>query len=216
MKFAVLGTGMVGQTIATKLVSLGHEVTMGSRTEGNVAAAGWVKAAGDRASQGSFEQAAAAGESIFNCTAGTASLDALRSAGAANLAGKLLVDVANPLDFSKGMPPALSVCNGDSLAEQIQREFGEASVVKTLNTVNCEVMVEPSIVPGAHNIFVCGNEDKAKLQVRELLESFGWPPQSIVDLGDITAARGMEMYLPLWVKMFGTLGTGRFNIAIAS
>ncbi len=140
MKIGILGTGMVGQTLGSKLVQLGHEVKMGSRTENNENAAQWVKKIGGGASQGTFAGAAAFGEIVLNCTAGTASLAALKSAGSQNLRGKVLIDVANPLDFSKGMPPILSVCNTDSLAEQIQRAFPEAKVVKTLNTINCVVM----------------------------------------------------------------------------
>jgi 8-hydroxy-5-deazaflavin:NADPH oxidoreductase len=140
MKLAVLGTGIVGATIASKLVALGHEVRMGSRTTGNERAVAWAEEAGAGASEGTFADAATFGEVVFNCTAGTASLEALSAAGEENLAGKVLVDVANPLDFSQGMPPTLAVCNTDSLGEQIQRAFPDARVVKTLNTVNAEVM----------------------------------------------------------------------------
>ncbi|MFN8160896.1 MAG: NAD(P)-binding domain-containing protein [Solirubrobacterales bacterium] len=128
MKVGVLGTGGVGQTIGTKLIELGHEVTMGSRTPDNEAAAEWVQASGESASQGTFGAAAAASETLFNCTAGAASLEALEAAGRENLAGKLLIDLANPLDFSAGMPPTLTVCNDDSLGEQIQGAFPEARV----------------------------------------------------------------------------------------
>jgi hypothetical protein len=211
MRIGVLGTGTVGQTIATKLVQLGHEVTMGSRSAGNEKAAEWARAAGDSAAEGSFADAAAHGELVFNCTAGTASLEALRAAGAAELTGKVVVDVANPLDFSKGMPPTLSVSNDDSLAEQIQREFPDARVVKALNTVNAAVMVDP--VPGTH-VFVCGDDAAAKGEVVELLGSFGWERGSVVDLGGIDAARGAEMYLPIWLRIMGALGTPDFNIAI--
>jgi len=214
MKIGVLGTGMVGKTIARKLVGLGHEVMMGSRTADHEGAAEWVASAGERASQGTFADAAAFGQFVFNCTAGAASIDALGSARAEDLAGKTLVDVANPLDFSQGMPPSLFVCNTDSLAEQIQRAFPEARVVKTLNTVNHEVMVDPARVPGGHDVFVCGNDEAAKAQVVELLRSFGWPAEHIVDLGDITAARGTEAHLLLWLRLRGTLGTGHFNVGV--
>jgi 8-hydroxy-5-deazaflavin:NADPH oxidoreductase len=214
VRFGVLGTGMVGQAIATKLVSLGHEVTMGSRRAGNDKALAWAAKAGESAHEGSFTDAAAFGEMVVNATAGAASLDALAAAQAQNLAGKVLIDIANPLDFSGGMP-TLSVSNTDSLGEQIQRQFPDVRVVKALNTMNCEVMVQPSRVPGSHNVFLCGNDERAKADVRALLETFGWQAGSIVDLGDISAARGTEMYLPLWLRIFGTLGTGQFNIAIA-
>jgi predicted dinucleotide-binding enzyme len=202
MKIGVLGTGVVGQTIASKLKELGHEVMIGSRTADNEKA------------DGTFADAAAFGEVVFNCTLGEASVEALRAAGPENLSGKTLIDVSNPLDFSQGMPPTLSVSNTDSLSEQIQREFPEAKVVKALNTINADVMVEPGRVPGEHNIFVCGNDDAAKGEARELISSFGWPAESIIDLGDISAARGTEGYLQLWLRLMGAIGTAEFNIKI--
>jgi len=135
-------------------------------------------------------------------------------AGVEHLARKTLVDVANPLDFSQGMPPRLFICNTDSLAEQIQRAFPDARVVNTLNTINCEVMVDPAKVPREHDVFVCGNDAAAKAQVVELLRSFGWPAERIHDLGDISAARGTEAYLLLWLRLRGTLQTGHFNIKV--
>jgi predicted dinucleotide-binding enzyme len=213
MKFGVLGSGMVGSTIAAKLVSLGHEVKMGSRDAANEKARAWVASAGRGASQGTFADAAAFGEIVFNCTAGQGSLDALKSAGASSLRGKILVDVANPLDFSKGMPPTLFVSNGDSLGETIQRTFPEAKVVKALNTVNANVMVEPGRVRGDHDIFVCGNDAGAKAQVVRLLkDEFGW--KNVNDLGDITAARGTESYLHLWLRLYGALQTAEFNVHV--
>jgi 8-hydroxy-5-deazaflavin:NADPH oxidoreductase len=200
VRIGVLGTGNVGRTIAAKLVALGHDVRVGSRTAKDDAV--------------TFADAAAHGELVFNCTAGDASLAALRMAVEENLADKILVDVANPLDFSQGMPPILAVCNADSLGEEIQRSFPRSKVVKTLNTVNCNVMVDPSIVPGEHDVFVCGNDEGAKDEVRELLESFGWPSERINDLGDITAARGTEMYLPLWLRLMGVTGGANFNIRV--
>jgi predicted dinucleotide-binding enzyme len=214
MKIAVLGTGMVGNAIATKLCQLGHDVKMGSRTAGNAKAAEWVKAAGGKASAGTFAEAAASAEIAFNCTAGAVSLEALEAAGKKNLAGKVLVDVSNPLDFSKGMPPSLTVCNTDSLAEQIQRAFPEAKVVKALNTTNANVMVDPSLIKGDHDIFVCGNDAAAKAQVTEILSGwFGW--KHVVDLGDLTAARGQEMFVIFWVRLYGALKSPMFNVHVA-
>jgi len=215
MRIGVFGTGMVGAAIATKLVEVGHEVTMGSRTNGNEQALEWVASAGAGASQGTFADAAAHGELVFNCTAGEASLAAIGSVETGDLAGKVLVDVANPLDHTQGMPPGLFTTSFDSLGEQIQRAFADARVVKALNTVNCEVMVDPAKVPGEHDVFVCGNDESAKTTVRELLESFGWPADHILDLGDITAARGTEAYLLLWIRLWGALGTGHFNVKVA-
>ena len=201
MNIGVLGTGMVGNAIGSKLIQLGHNVKMGSRTAVNSKAAEWVKSNGVKASQGTFADAASSGEIVFNCTAGTASLEALKLAGANNLNGKTLIDIANPLDFSKGMPPSLSVCNTDSLGEQIQRAFPEVKVVKTLNTVNCFVMVNPSLVPGDHDMFVCGNDAAAKANVTDILKNwFGW--KSVLDIGDLSGARVVEMIVPLWVRLY--------------
>ena len=205
---------MVGRTIATKLVELEHEVMMGSRTPDNEQAGEWAAGAGPNASRGTFADAAAFGELVFNCTSGMASLDALRMAGEVNLAGKILVDVANALDTSQGMPPTLAVCNVDSLGEQIQHALPETKVVKTLNTVNCEVMVDPARVPGEHDVFLSGDDAEAKTQVGELQQSFGWPAERIVDLGDISTARGPEMYLSLWLRLWSALGTRDLNIRV--
>jgi 8-hydroxy-5-deazaflavin:NADPH oxidoreductase len=213
MNIAVLGTGMVGQTIGAKLVELGHEVRIGSRSASNEKAEEWAKKAGKNASHGTFADAAAFGEIVFNCTNGMSALGALRMAGAKNLAGKVLIEVSNPLDFSKGFPPTLSVCNDDSLGEQIQREFPDAKVVKTLNTVNCQLMVNPSLVPGEHDIFMSGNDAGAKVKTQGILESFGW--KNIIDLGDITTARGAEQLLPIWVRLMGLFKTPQFNFHIA-
>jgi predicted dinucleotide-binding enzyme len=212
MKIAMLGTGVVGRSIGTKLVSLGHEVRMGSRTPDNEAAAGWVSSAGSSSSQGTFADAAAFGDLVFNCTSGSASLDALRAAGAENLAGKVLVDVSNALDFSDG--PALFVTTKESLGEQIQAAFPEARVVKTLHTMNAEVMVDPSLVPGEHDVFVSGNDTAAKEEVSALLESFGWSRERILDLGDISGARATEMYVMLWLRLYQAVGTSHFNVHV--
>jgi 8-hydroxy-5-deazaflavin:NADPH oxidoreductase len=214
MNFGVLGTGMVGQAIGGKLVELGHRVMMGSRSAGNEKAVAWVADAGEGASEGSFSEAAGFGEVVVNATAGSASVEALESAGGSNLAGKVLIDVANPLDFSQGMPPTLTVCNDDSLGERIQGAFPDARVVKALNTINASVMVAPGDLGETTSIFVCGNDADAKDRVTELLRTFGWGEENVMDLGDISAARGTEMYLPLWLRLYGALGTGSLNIAI--
>lgn len=214
MKIGVLGTGMVGETIATKLVQLGHSVRMGSRTAGNARSAAWAEKAGSNGSAGTFGEAASFGEVLFVCTKGDGTIDALRAAGAPALAGKVVIDISNPLDFSKGMPPSLFVSNTDSLGEMIQRTFPEARVVKTLNTVNCRVMVEPSLVPGDHDMFLCGNDAEAKSTVRTILTSwFGW--KHVIDLGDITNARATEQLLPIWVRLWGVLQTPNFNFHVA-
>ncbi|GEO05168.1 DNA-binding protein [Adhaeribacter aerolatus] len=217
MKIGILGTGMVGTTIGSKLIKLNHEVKLGSRAADNPKAIEWVKQAGANASQGTFTDAAAFGEIIFNCTKGDASLAALQQAGAANLAGKILLDVANPLDFSRGMPPTLipEFANTTSLGEEIQKAFPETKVVKTLNTVNCNLMVDASLVAGEHDLFICGNDKAAKERVIQMLQQdFNWT--SIIDLGDITNARATEMILPLWVRLYGYLQTPNFNLKVVS
>ena len=209
MRIGVLGTGEVGQAIGGKLVSLGHDVMMGARALNNEKATGFARRTGSKA--GTFGDAARHGELIFNCTSGDGSVAAIRQ-GAGYLAGKTLIDIANPIDGASGFPPALSISNRDSLGETIQREFPEAHVVKALNTVASAIMVDPAILPGEHVVFVSGNDSGAKTQTTELLRSFGW--RSIIDLGDITTARGPEQYLPLWLRLWGATGTIEFNIAL--
>jgi len=215
MNIAVLGTGMVGNTIGSALIRLGHTVKMGSRTKANEKALAWVAANGPAASEGTFADAASFGDIIFICTKGDGTLDALRAAGADNLHGKILIDISNPLDFSKGMPPSLFVCNTDSLGEQIQREFPDAKVVKTLNIVNCEVMVNAgkSSATDRGTMFVSGNDaDAKKLVVKTFLTPWGW--DDVIDLGDITTARGTEMLLPIWVRTWGATGNGHFAFKV--
>lgn len=207
MKIAVLGTGTVGQTIATGLVASGHEVCLGSRTADSEAGRAWARQHGG--SQGSFADAAAEAEVVWNCLPGAHCVAGLKAAGAENLAGKVLVDLANPLDFSVGFPPRLSVCNDDSLAETIQRAFPEARVVKTLNTVNASLMTTPGHLPGDHDVFMSGDDDTAKAIVRGFLRAWGW--QHIHDLGVLKTARGTEGLLLAWLPLFQALGTAEFN-----
>ena len=150
---------------------------------------------------------------MLNCTNGAAALDALAAAGVENLAGKVLIDVTNPLTFETGRL-TLTVCNTDSLGEQIQRAFPDARVVKTLNTIGNQVMIHPERVPGAHSVFVSGDDAEAKQFVTGMLESFGWPAELVVDLGGIETARGPEMYLVLWIEMMQAGGTSDFNVNV--
>lgn len=212
MKIGVFGSGMVGQAIAGKLAELGHEVMVGTRNPAKLQ--DWLGEIGGNAQAGSLAAAAAHGEILFNATNGGGSLEALALAGEVNLNGKILIDIANPLDFSQGMPPTLFVDNTDSLGEQIQRAYPQVRVVKTLNTVTASLMVNPSqLAGGDHHLFVSGNDAEAKAQVIDLLTAwFGW--RQIIDLGDITTARGTEMYLPLWLRLWGALGTGLFNVKV--
>ncbi len=216
-KIAVLGTGNVGDTIGSKLIELGHQVMMGSRTIDNEKAKAFVTKHNGKASAGTFSDAAAFGEIIFNCTSGMGSIEALKLAGEKNLNGKLLIDLSNPLDFSKGMPPSLSIVNTNSLGEEIQKTFPEVKVVKTFNTMWCGLMVNPGLINGGdHSIFVAGNDESAKTKTKDILKSFGWIEKNILDLGDITKARGLEMYLPLWLGIYGATKNGAFNIKIVS
>ena len=225
MNIGIFGTGMVGRALAGKLSDLGHNVLIGTR---NVAAtlantspapyglppySDWQKQY-HRVKLATFAEAAAHGELLLNCTAGTASLEALRTAGEKNLNGKVLIDVSNPLDFSKGMPPTLTVCNTDSLGEQIQRTFPQVKVVKTLNTTNASVMINPSVVPGDHDLFLSGNDEGAKAQVKKFLTTLGWKDSNIIDLGDIATARGTEQLLPIWVRLLLRLQTPTFNFHV--
>jgi predicted dinucleotide-binding enzyme len=222
MRFAVLGTGMVGRAIAGRLDELGHDVTIGTRdpeatlarTEtdgmGNPPYAAW---AGEHpgARLGTFADAAAVADVVVNATNGSVSLEVLSLAGADNLAGKVLLDIANPLDFSQGMPPTLFVKDTDSLGEQLQRAFPQARVVKTLNTLNAHLMVRPDQLPDS-SVFVSGDDADAKATVSILLKEFGHA--DVIDLGDISTARGTEMLLPVWLRLMGALGTPMFNFKI--
>jgi predicted dinucleotide-binding enzyme len=212
MKIGILGTGVVGNTIGTQLIKAGHVVKMGSRTADNPKALEWVKANGSKATNGNFAEAASFGEILFNCTKGEISISALELAGKENLKEKILIDVANALDFSNGFPPSLSVCNTNSLGEMIQEKFPELYVVKALNTLNSGLMLNPGKLKGDHDLFICGNSFDAKEKVIKLLKTFGW--KTIHDLGDITNARATEMLLPIWVRLYGKLATADFNFHI--
>lgn len=224
MKIAVLGTGMVGRALAGRLVELGHEATVGTRdveatmarTEsdamGNPPYADWALAH-PQVRLATFADAAADAELVVNATAGNVSIAALEAAGREHLAGKVLLDVANPLDYSQGFPPTLFVSNTDSLAEQIQAAFPEARVVKSLNTMNAFLMTDPRRLADAdHTVFVSGDDPGAKLLVTELLRSFGHT--DVIDLGDISTARGTETLLPVWVRLYGVLGVPTFQFKI--
>lgn len=211
MKIGVLGSGIVGQTVGAKLVELGHEVSIGTRDPHKLAE--WAKTVKGAVKIGSFAEAASSGELIFLATNGVGTLNALELAGQANFDGKVVIDISNPLDFSKGFPPSLTVCNTDSLGEQVQRALPNAKIVKSLNTVTAALMVDASLLPGEHVIYVAGNDADAKKQVTDILKNwFKW--QAVVDVGDITSARATEMILPIWVRLYGTLQTPLFNFQI--
>ena len=227
-KIAIIGTGTVGQTFAARLVSLGHDVMLGTRNVaeklastasdiyGNPPFSEW-HAANKDVKLGTFSEAAAFGEIILNVTQGANSINALKLAGAQNLKGKILVDIANPLDFSKGMPPSLipELSNTNSLGEEIQKTFPDAKVVKTLNTMWCGLMVNPAMIGGGdHTNFICGNDADAKNKVKSLLNEFGWKNENILDIGDISSARGPEALLPIWLRIWAATQNGAFNLKL--
>ncbi len=224
MRIGLLGTGMAGKTIAARLAGLGHDVMVGTRDVAATLARTELDLAGGppfsvwhgqhpEIKLGTQAEAAAHGDIVVNATAGAASIAALTAAGAANLAGKVLLDIANRLDSSRGMPPTLLVKDTDSLAEQIQRAFPEARVVKALNTTNAYMMVNPKQLAGGDTtIFVSGDDADAKATVVGLLHEFGWT--DVIDLGDISTARGAEMLLPMWLRLWNALGTPMFNFKI--
>jgi predicted dinucleotide-binding enzyme len=200
-RIGVLGTGPVGQAVSGRLIELGHDVLVGSRT----ASSDVVR---------TFAEAAAHGDVVVNATGGIVSIEALTAAGAGNLAGKPLVDISNALDHSAGFPPKVLATDSESLGERIQAAFPEALVVKTLNTMTNAVMVRPRSLPGPHTNFLAGNDDGAKAVVRALLLEFGWTDEELVDLGDLSGSRGMELYLPLWLRTYGAVGHGMFNVHV--
>jgi 8-hydroxy-5-deazaflavin:NADPH oxidoreductase len=207
-KIGILGTGVVGSTIGSKMIALGYEVKMGSRTANNEKAAEWVKNNESKSSAGTFEDVAKFADIIFNCTKGEVTLEVFKQAGPLNFKGKTLIDISNPLDFSQGFPPFLNpeFSNTNSLGEEIQKLIPDARVVKSLNIVNCEVMVNAAKSGGDPTMFVAGNSEDAKTEVQSILKQFGW--NDIIDLGDITNARGMEMMLPIWVRTYAATKNG--------
>ncbi len=223
MNIAVLGTGMVGQAVAGRLHELGHSVVVGTRDPestlariepdgmGNPPFSAW-HAAHPGVALASFADAAAGAELVVLATSGSAAREVLGLAGADNLAGKVLVDISNPLDFSHGFPPTLFVKDTDSLGEQIQHAFPDAKVVKTLNTLTAPLMVGPTSLAESSTVFVSGDDAQAKATVVTLLQSFGH--DDVIDLGPLETARGTEMWLPLWLRLMGALGTGTFNIKV--
>jgi len=228
MKFAILGTGSVGQSIASKLAGLGHEVTIGTRdvkvklastdkdAYGNPPFKEWLSS-NNKVKLGTFAESAKYGEIIINATHGGSSLDVLKQAGTKNLSGKILIDIANPLDFSKGMPPSLlpGLCNTNSLGEEIQKSFPETKVVKTLNTMWCGLMVNPNMIGGGDHInYISGNDADARKEVRKILKQFGWKDESLLDLGDISAARATESILPIWLRVWSVTQNGAFNFRL--
>lgn len=203
----MIGSGVVGRTLAPAFRRIGHEVVVGTRDPEQTA--GREEWAGLDLALGTFAEAGSGADLVVNATTGTVSLAALADV---DLAGKVVLDVSNPLDFSGGFPPTLTVKDTDSLAEQIQRAHPEARVVKSLNTVTASVMVDPGSLPETSTVFVAGDDPLARETVRELLGELGWV--DIVEFPTLDAARGLEMWLPLWVRLMGALGTAEFNLRL--
>lgn len=218
MNIGVLGTGQVGEAIATALTEKGHTVRMGSRTATNDKAAAWVKRSNEHSTQGDFNDAVAFGDLLFLCLNGSYALEAINSIDADNLNGKIVVDITNPLDFAQGMPPRIltDLGNSNSLGEEIQKAIPHAYVVKTLNTVNYKLMVDARIVnKGDHHLFICGDNADAKNKVKHfLVDNFHWKAKHLIDLGGIEAARTVEAIVPFWVLVYQSLGTPLFNFKI--
>lgn len=224
MKISVLGTGDVGQTLAGKLLELGHEVMIGTRDvqkklhgDNKEKSFNEWYSSHNKAKLVTFQESADFGEMVINATNGAFALNALDLATEETLLGKIIVDVSNPLDFSHGMPPTLleGLNNTNSLGEEIQKEFPGSKVVKTFNTMWCGLMVNPGLVgKGDHVNYISGNDNDAKSRVKALIKEFGWRDENLIDLGDITAARATESILLIWVRLMGAINTGAFNFKI--
>lgn len=210
----VLGTGIVGRTLAARLAELGADVMVGARTAQSESLEPFGALA---VRTGSFADAATHGDLIINATNGLHSLAVLESVGAETLAGKTLVDVANELEPVEGGLPKPVVAADSSLAQRIQDAYPDSHVVKSLNTMGCHVMVNPALVPGDHAVFLSGDDARAKQRVQEMLASFGWRPEQMIDLGGVDTAAGPELMMTAWMRVMIARGyDGTFNWAINS
>jgi predicted dinucleotide-binding enzyme len=218
MKIGVLGTGVVGEAIASALIGKGHHVLMGSRTAGNEKAKAWKKKGGNKASEGTFRDAALYGDLFFICLNGEHALDAVKTVNTEDVAGKIVMDVTNPLDFTQGMPPGIleNFRGNTSLSEEIQKAIPAAYVIKTLNTVNYNLMVDArKVAGGEHDLFICGNDVEAKNKAKHfLVDNFHWKAARLIDLGGIQSARAIEAIVPFWVLVYRSIGTPLFNFKI--
>ena len=221
MKIGIIGSGTVAQTLGNKLIGLGHDVVLGTRDPEKLddpkrfgaTLREWKSQTEGRAKVATFKDAAAHGELLINATSGQVSVDALKLASADKVGAKVLIDVANELDGSKGMPPRALASQERCLAEKIQAAFPDLKVVKSLNTIGAPVMVDPKALGGGdHTVFVSGNDAGAKGQVTALLKAFGWT--DVLDLGDLSTARGPEMYMALWLRLWAATGSGQLNIKV--
>jgi len=221
MKIGIIGSGVVAQTLGNKLIGLGHDLILGTRDPDKLddkkmfgaTLREWTSKTGGRGKVATFKEAAARGELLINATSGEVSLEALKLASADTVGSKVLIDVANELDFSKGRPPGVLASQERCLAEKLQAAFPNLKVVKSLNTIGAPVMVDPKALAGGdHTVFVSGNDAQAKATVTALLKSFGWT--DVLDLGDLSTARGPEMYMALWLRLWAATGSGQLNIKV--
>jgi 8-hydroxy-5-deazaflavin:NADPH oxidoreductase len=208
MKIGILGTGEVGQALGHGLISIGYEVKMGSREAGGEKARAWVARVGKGASEGTFAEAAAFGEMAVLATLWSGTENVIRLADPTNLAGKIVIDATNPLLFAPNAPPSLALGHTDSGGEQVQRWLPQSRVVKCFNTVGHAHMVHPDLPGGPPDMFLCGNDQKAKETVTEICQAFGWP---VIDIGGIEGARLLEPICILWV-LYG-IRSGTWNHA---
>ena len=204
MKIGILGSGPVGRSLANGYASKGHDVRLGSRTPGKQELQDWLKATKGKVAVGTFSEAASHGDVLVLCCLGEAVEEVIKLSGMNNFDGKLLIDATNPLDFSKGMPPALFVGMTDSLGERVQRMLPSAKVIKCFNIVNNQTMTNPRMKDGLADMVICGNDESAKQQVAEFLREFGWGEP--IDIGGIDGARWLEAYVALWVRLAVKLG----------
>jgi predicted dinucleotide-binding enzyme len=220
MKIGIIGSGVVAQTLGAKLIELGHDVVLGTRDPAKLDEkknmAGTLREWIAKTAKGkvvSFKDAAAHGDLLISAVHGQNTIEALTLAGADKVGGKVLIDTGNELDFSKGMPPGALASQSNCLAERVQAAFPNLKVVKSLNTIGAPVMVAPqALAGGEHTVFVSGNDTAAKAAVAEVLKSFGW--KDVLDLGDIASARGPEMYMAMWLRLWGATGTGMINVKV--
>ncbi len=199
MKVGIIGSGVVGQTLGTGLVGLGHEVKIGSRQAGNEKLVEWVGKTGDKASEGTFAEVATFGDIVILATLWDGTEQAIQMAGPANFAGKVVVDATNPMKFGPS-GPNLALGFSDSAGESVQRWLPEARVVKAFNIVPAALMIKPDLLGEVPDMFICGNDDEAKKSVTEMLTAFGWP--EAVDMGGIEESRLIEPLGMLWIKHF--------------
>jgi predicted dinucleotide-binding enzyme len=207
MQIAIVGSGVVARFFGQAFLAVGHEVALGTRDPDQTRAREeWADVDLPLVAYADLQ-----GDVFVNATRGDGSLPALQAVGAA-LDGKVLIDASNPLDTSKGFPPSLFVANTDSLAEQLQQALPQVRLVKMFNTMAHEVMVDPAALPQESTVFLAGNDEAARRTAADLARELGWT--DVMDLGDLTAARGLEMYIPLWLRLYGAVGQPLFNIKV--